>query len=821
MANHSLRLAYRSMLGGFAAVVVLTIVLLVAFPRFGPPDGLVAREAKGAMSDVAIADSRSNDDGASPLINEVEPRVRSPRRNGVPVRTVSRSQVETRPSSPNTPRPSRPIQKVDFGPIIDLDDGPVRSVGPRPNGQKTTAPASIDADAARRHVVFEPLASRTRVIDDSTSRLEARMVAMQQTIDQLAQNKTSTPSPTTDLDRAAQLLQQIQQAQQTNQLQNIQQQLQQLKAGSAAKPTVSSVPGTQPMTVSPTPASPSDLTRFPSGNKPTVLKTQASDDGFERFSMQIPDVELSQVVSMLGQMSGENILVSDDVTGVVSANLQNVTVDEALDAILKSHDYVHQRDGKFIFVMSRVEAERRKTAARKLITKIYRPNYISVAELQSLVTPLITPQIGNISVTNPAETGLPSDAEQTGGDRLSQRDALLVRDYAEVVTEIDKVFEEMDVPPLQVVIEAMILSVRLTDSMQFGVNFAMLNGREKGLFVAGNGNTLNQSTGFPGGGNDSVLPATGNFIADLAGLKYGFIHGDMSAFVDALESIADTNLVASPKVMVLNKQRAQLIIGQRISYITRTFQDNQTIESVNFLDAGTRLLIRPFISPDGLIRMEVHPERSSATINPTTGLPDLETTEVTSNVMIRDGTTLVIGGLIEETTVESLDKLPLLGSIPGPLGKLFQNKSERIDRTELIVLITPRIVREMESTTEADALKYEDENRRKQFQERLSPINRRNLARIQRERAEHFLRKGDIKRARHHVEDAMQHGKNDMETLRLRDRIEHSARQRRENWFRLPKVSATPKSGASTQSVARNRRKHPIRTASHVQRSKQ
>jgi type IV pilus assembly protein PilQ len=807
------------MLGGFAAVVVLTIALLVAFPRFGPPDGLVAREAKGAISDVVIADSGSNDDRASSLrIDDEEPLVRSPRRNGVPVRTVSRSQVETRPSKPNTLRPSRPIQKVDFGPIIDLDNGPVRSIAPKPIQPKTTAPASIDADAARRHVVFEPLASRTKVIDDSTSRLEARMVAMQRTIDQLAQNKKSTPSPTTDLDRATQLLQQIQQA---NQLQNIQQQLQQLKAGSAANPTVPAVPGIQPEAAPPTPASPSDPARFPSGNKPTVLKTQESDDGLERFSMQIPDVELSQVVAMLGEMSGENILVSDDVTGVVSANLQNVTIDEALDAILKSHDYVHQRDDKFIFVMSRIEAERRETAARKLITKIYRPNYVSVAELQTLVTPLFTPQVGNVAVTNPSEVGLPSDAEQAGGDRLTQRDALLVRDYDQVIVEIDKVFEELDVPPLQVVIEAMILSVRLTDSMEFGVNFALLNGREKGLFVSGNGNTLNQSSSFPGGSNNSLIPATGNFIADVAGMKYGFIQGDMTAFVEALETVADTNLIASLKVMVLNKQRAQLIIGQRISYITRTFQDNQTIESVNFLDAGTRLLIRPFISPDGLIRMEVHPERSSATINASTGLPDLETTEVTSNVMVRDGTTLVIGGLIEETTVESLDKLPLLGSIPGPLGKAFHNKSERIDRTELIVLITPRIVREMESTTEADALKYEDENRRKQFQERISPINRRNLVRIQRERAEHFLRKGDIKRAQHHIEDAMQHGKNDIETLRLRDRIEHSARQRRENWFRLPKVSATPKSGASTQSVARNRRKHPIRTASHVQRSKQ
>jgi type IV pilus assembly protein PilQ len=806
------------MIGGFMAVVVLTVALIVAFPSFGPPDGIVAREASGVPSDLSLADAGSTDDDsgfASP--EKSEPFLHSPRRNGVPVTTVSRSQAGTKPLTPSGPSASRPVSKMDLGPIFNIDETDLPSNPPTTTTPPTPVPASIDVNAARRHVVFEPLRPKVTVIDETSPRLESRLMAMQRTIDQLAQNQTPAPAPAaaSSIERATQLLQQIQQA---NQLQNIQQQLQTLQPGGAAIPAV---PGAQPAATPAAPATPVAPARSPSGNKPTVLKTQPSDDGLERFSMQIPDVELSQVIEMLGEMSGENILTGDDVTGVVSANLQNVTIDEALDAILKSHNYVHEREGKFIFVMSRAESERRETAARKLITKIYRPNYVSVAELQSLVTPLITPQIGNVSVTNPAEVGLPSDAEQAGGDRLTQRDALLVRDYDEVIAEIDKVFEEMDVPPMQVVIEAMILSVRLTDSMEFGVNFALLNGREKGLFVSGNGNVLNQSSGFPGGGNDSLIPAAGEFIANAAGMKYGFIQGDMSAFVNALQTLADTNLIASPKVMVLNKQRAQLIIGQRLSYVTRTFQDNQTIENVNFLDAGTKLLIRPFISPDGLIRMEVHPERSSATINPATNLPDLETTEVTSNVMVRDGTTLVIGGLIEETTVESLDKLPLLGSIPGPVGKVFQNKSERIDRTELIVLITPRIVREMEDTAEADTLKYEDQNRRKQFQERLSPLNRRNMARMQRERAEYFLEKGDIDRARHHIEDAMQHGKNDKETLRLRDRIEHEASQRRSRWLRLPKISATSKTGGSTQKVTRDGRKYPIRTASHVQRSKQ
>src|SRR5690606_36896873 len=116
----------------------------------------------------------------------------------------------------------------------------------------------------------------------------------------------------------------------------------------------------------------------------------------------------------------------------------------------------------------------------------------------------------------------------------------------------------------------------------------------------------------------------GQFVANTAGLKYGFVTGDVTGFLSALENITDTNLIAAPQLRVLNKQRAQLIIGQRLSYTTSTFNNNQTIENVNFLDAGTKLIIRPFVAPDGLIRMEIHPERSSATINPQTNLPDLD-----------------------------------------------------------------------------------------------------------------------------------------------------------------------------------------------------
>jgi type II secretory pathway component GspD/PulD (secretin) len=134
------------------------------------------------------------------------------------------------------------------------------------------------------------------------------------------------------------------------------------------------------------------------------------------------------------------------------------------------------------------------------------------------------------------------------------------------------------------------------------------------------------------------------------------------------------------------------------------------VENVNFLDSGTKLVMRPYIAPDGLVRLEVHPERSSAVLDTNTGLPNQTTTEVTTNVMVRDGTTVVIGGLIEEQVVESYSRVPILGAIPFA-GRLFRNKTESTDRTELIVLITPRIVREPDAEIEGESFRVENERR--------------------------------------------------------------------------------------------------------------
>ncbi|MCA9013807.1 MAG: hypothetical protein KDA77_00620, partial [Planctomycetaceae bacterium] len=517
------------------------------------------------------------------------------------------------------------------------------------------------------------LASLTKQVDRLTN---LQLQAQQQSSLELAQN-------TDRLEQATKLLQQMQQM---NQLRDLEKKLDSLQ-----KKPEEAAPEKKAADVKTETSQTEAAETEKSGTKQPVLKVSPNKDSGETFSLQIQDAEIMQVLDMLGELAGLNILTGQGVTGTITANLKNVTPTQALQAILRSRDLTSEKEGDFVYVMTPAQLEQKRKSNRKVVTKLYTPFYVSAKELQTLITPILTENIGIVSLTTPSEVGISPDETSAGGDSFAQTDAILVRDYPDILEEVDRLLETMDVPPMQVVIEAMIISVKLNDDMRFGVNFAMLSGDNKNLIVDGNGQVLNNSSGFPGSGNSSIVPPTGQFLADVAGLKYGFLHGDISGFIEALEDISETNLIASPQLRALNKQKAELIIGDRISYSTVTQNGTTSIQNVNFLDSGIVMNLRPFITPDGQIRMEIHPERSSATINPRTNLPDLQTTEVTTNVMVRDGNTVVIGGLIEERASDAKKQVPLLGAIP-VIGNAFREKREILERTELIVLITPRIM---------------------------------------------------------------------------------------------------------------------------------
>jgi len=189
-------------------------------------------------------------------------------------------------------------------------------------------------------------------------------------------------------------------------------------------------------------------------------------------------------------------------------------------------------------------------------------------------------------------------------------------------------------------------------------------------------------------------------------MTFGIIKDNVAVFLRALEQVTDTTVLANPKVLALNKQKGQVIVGRRDGFLTTTVTETQAVQAVEFLETGTQLLFRPFIADDGFVRVELHPEDSVGFVN-AQGLPSEQTTEVTTNVIIRDGETILIGGLFRELTTDAKSQVPGLGSLPG-VGQLFRSNNESTSREEVIILLTLHVVKDHAAFAAESAEQYEN-----------------------------------------------------------------------------------------------------------------
>jgi type IV pilus assembly protein PilQ len=510
-----------------------------------------------------------------------------------------------------------------------------------------------------------------------------------------------------------------------------------------------------------TPPPPTALVPPPSTSPtPPAPKTSIDSEGDGKLRIQIHDEDLRTVLNFLSEQGGLNILASKNVEGKVSATLNGVDIETALRAILRSTGFVFRRDGNFIFVGTPEDFNSMEQGLDRVGTRVYRTNYVTAAELKALVTPLLTEKIGIVSVSSQAEAGIATNDSVAGGDKFSGGEVLVARDYEAVLSQIDQLVTEVDVRPMQVSIDAMILSVHLTDEDKFGVNFQLLRANPNIKFGLGSPSASLSDLAPPAG-----FPLTG-------GLKLGYLDGNLGAFLEALEQIGDTNVISNPHLMVLNKQRAEIQIGQKQGYVNQTVTETSSTSSIEFLDTGTQLRVRPFISSDGLVRMEVHPELSDGTVELKGGftLPNKNITQTTTNIMVHDGCTVVIGGLIHEQLANTTTQVPVLGNLP-IIGFAFRQTDETIERREVIVLITPRIVYEPGTCQEGKRDACEFMRRQNTYADKMSPFGKRSIARRYYRLAETAYANGQSTKALWFAEMAVHFDPLNREALELRTDI--------------------------------------------------
>ncbi len=465
-----------------------------------------------------------------------------------------------------------------------------------------------------------------------------------------------------------------------------------------------------------------------------------------KVTFEFQGVNILDVLKLLSKRSGLNIVAGKNVQGQVSIFLQDVEVMDALATILETSDLAYVKDRGIIKVMTKKDYEELygKPYQDTRIARQYDLRYVKALALAETLSQmkstfgkiLVEPRTNTLIVTETPEimnemeslirkTDQPSvskvfklkhakveDLEpklikliQEGQGSLEvdkKSNRVFVHDTKQRVERVKRVIEAFDVRQPQVLIEAKVMEVKLGDQFRFGIDWQLV------VDKVGSLNTLKTAATY------AVAPPAG---ATLTTLTLGSGLDDLQTVIQMIEKMGKTNTLSSPRLTVMNNENAKLAVATREPFVSQTVvqsvNTSTTADNVQFVDVGVTLTVTPEISEDNYIQMKIKPEISTSgtplelqgvaqgsnTAFTRTRVPVVTTQELETTVMVKSGTTLVIGGLIQDKQDKSSVKLPILGNIP-VLGKAFTSKSNDFTKTELVIFITPTILKPDVSTKE-------------------------------------------------------------------------------------------------------------------------
>ncbi|MCA9312157.1 MAG: hypothetical protein KDA21_13170, partial [Phycisphaerales bacterium] len=397
------------------------------------------------------------------------------------------------------------------------------------------------------------------------------------------------------------------------------------------------------------------------------------------------------------------------------------------------------------------------------------------------VTPMLSEK-GVIKTNGDAgEFSLPAD-DPSGADEFALAATLVVYDYPEHVDEVVALLDQLDTRPSQVLVEATILQTQLTENNAFGVDFAFLDGSAFTDFF-GFGGPLdvaqNLITGdvVPPDGRTTGINSTPGDTAGPANLKLAVLHDDIAIFLRALDEVTDTQILSNPKILALNRQPARVLVGRKIGYLSTTSTETSTTQTVEFLDTGTQLAFRPFISKDNMVRLELKPRVSEGVVRTATDatgaavtIPDEITQEITTNVIVPDGSTVVLGGLFRESTTLGRKQVPILGDIP-LLGTAFRGHEDTTDRVEIIFMVKPTIMNDQSMIAEGERGLQVIEDVRTGSREGLLPWSREKQTSQLNVKAERLAAEGDTDKALWALRRSLELDPTQPDAIRMREQL--------------------------------------------------
>lgn len=412
----------------------------------------------------------------------------------------------------------------------------------------------------------------------------------------------------------------------------------------------------------------------------------------ERLSLNFQDVEVRAILQVIADFTNLNIIASDSVSGNLTLRLKDVPWDQALDIVLQVHGLDKRKTGNVIFV-----APRKEMADRELLDL---EAQLQITEMEPLRTEIF--HLNHRRVNSLSFEGMLSKRGTINLDEISN--TVTATDIPVRLNEIRKRVQRLDVFERQVMIEARIVQAIDTFSRNLGVRFGVQNATGLGsqsLGISGNltgSNTLAAGGGASGANNLNVnLPAAAatGLLGGPAALGLSLMKINNGRLINlelsALETDNKGRVIASPRVVTAHGIEAIIEQGDRIPYQQAT---SSGATSIRFMDATLRLKVKPLITYNGQIDMElsVNQDKIGTPLNQFLP-PPVNTKQVTTKVLVENGGTVVIGGIFDRTENEVVNKVPMLGDIP-VLGHIFRNTAKVDNKQELLIFVTPRILSE-------------------------------------------------------------------------------------------------------------------------------
>jgi type IV pilus assembly protein PilQ len=429
----------------------------------------------------------------------------------------------------------------------------------------------------------------------------------------------------------------------------------------------------------------------------------------EKLSLNFQDIEVRSVLQLIADFTSLNLVASDTVSGRITLRLQNVPWDQALELILKTKGLDKRTSGNVMLVAPadeiaarerlELEAANQNEQLVQLRSEYIQVSYAKAADLQTMIT-------SGINTNNTAGSASNSLLSPRGSVSIDARtNTLIIQDIPKKIDEIRDLVAKLDVPVKQVMIEARIVTANTSFAKELGVKWGVAHdniGTNKRIMAGGSRTTLSDirestfdtATGLPTYDIASPTDLAVDLGIDKVGassLAVGIVNADnvvLDLELSALQSDGHGEIVATPKVLTADKQKALIASGKQIPYQEAS---SSGATAIKFINAELRLEVTPSITPDGRVNMELFINKDSAGEALANGSLTINTNRISTNVLVDDGQTVVLGGIFSNESLKGVTKTPLLGDIPF-LGRLFRQEVTRNDKQELLIFVTPRLL---------------------------------------------------------------------------------------------------------------------------------